>query len=123
MVQNHCQTGRGSHVRGLLHLSCSALEGFAGGGVLAQSGKNAMSAGQSSQIGWKRGNFDTWKIPSACMYCVCREGIPTGAAGESLEGQQDLTEAQVKAAFSAWKCIRIKIVICSVGSSAALKLS
>lgn len=31
--------------------SCSALGGFAGGGVLAQSEKNAMSAGQSSQIG------------------------------------------------------------------------
>lgn len=47
----------GSHVRGLLHLSCSAFGGFADGGVLAQSGKNAVSAGQSSQIEWKRGNF------------------------------------------------------------------
>lgn len=84
MVQNHCQTGRGSHVTGLLHLSCSALEGFADEGVLAQSGKNAMSAGQSSQIGWKRGNYDSWKIPSACMYCVCRERESPLVQQESL---------------------------------------
>lgn len=58
---------------GLLHLSCSAFGGFAHGSVLAQSGENATSAEQSSQIGWKRDNFDSWKIPSTCMYCVCRE--------------------------------------------------
>lgn len=29
-----------------------------------------------------------------------REGVPTGAAGESLEGEQGLNEAQVKAASS-----------------------
>lgn len=51
------------------------------------------------------------------MYCVYSERVPpTGTAGESLEGEQGLNRAHMK-------CIRIKIVIYSVGSSAVLKLS
>lgn len=71
-------------VKGLLHLSCSAFGGFADGGVLAQSGKNATSAEQSSQVGWKRDKFDSWKTPSTSRYCVCKERESPLVQQESL---------------------------------------
>lgn len=62
MVQNHCQTGRGSHVRGLLHLSCSALEVLLMEVCWLSLGKMPRLQGRVCRLGgkettWRAGKF------------------------------------------------------------------
>lgn len=52
--------------------------------MLAQHVKNTMAARPSYQVGWKRGSFESWKIPSASKYCMYSESESPLVQQESL---------------------------------------